>query len=98
MIEIPLSNGAINAHQSFNCRVGDNNLSFEVDFISYTDTPAWTMRIKQDGSVLVDGAMLVPGADITTAYRAGIGRFVFVGDEVTLDNLGVDNHLVWVAE
>lgn len=98
MIEIPLSNGSANAHQRFNARVGDNNLSFEVDFISYTDTPAWSMNILQDGTPIVSGAMLVPGADVTSGYRAGIGRFVFVGDEPTVDNLGVDNHLVWVAE
>jgi hypothetical protein len=98
MIEIPLSNGSSNAHQQFNARVGDNLLTFQVNYISYTDTPAWSMNILQDGAVLIHGAMLVPGADIATSYRAGIGRFVFVGDEPTLDNLGVNNHLVWVAE
>lgn len=98
MIEIPLSNGPANAHQQFNARVGDNLLTFQVNYISYTTKPAWSMNILQDGFVLVSGAMLVPGADVATGYRAGVGRFVFVGDEVTLDNLGINNHLVWVAE
>lgn len=98
MQEIPLSNGSANAHQEFSLQLGDNYLDFEINYISYTDTPAWTMNILRDGTPLVMGAMLVPGADAINGYRAGIGRFVFTGDEVTLDNLGVNNHLVWVSE
>lgn len=98
MQEIPLSNGSSNAHQEFTLQLGDNYLDFQINYISYTDTPAWSMNILRDGTPLVLGAMLVPGADVTGGYRAGIGRFVFVGDEVTLDNLGKDNHLVWVNE
>lgn len=98
MQEIPLSNGSANAHQEFTLQLGDNYLDFQINYISYTDTPAWTMSILRDGTPLVLGAMLVPGADVTSGYTANIGRFVFVGDEVTLDNLGKDNHLVWVSE
>ncbi len=98
MQEIPLSNCSANAHQEFTLQLGDNYLDFQINYISYTDTPAWTMNILRDGTPLVLGAMLVPGADVTSGYTADIGRFVFVGDEVTLDNLGKDNHLVWVSE
>lgn len=98
MQEIPLSNGSVNAHQQFSLQLGDNYLDFQVNYISYTDTPSWTMNILRDGTPLVMGAMLVPGADVTSSYRANIGRFVFIGDEVTLDNLGANNHLVWVSE
>lgn len=98
MTEIPLSSGSANAHQRFSVQVGDNYLDFEINYLSYIDKPAWTVNISRDGTHLVTGAMLVPGADITVNYRANIGRFVFVGDEVTLDNLGIDNHLVWVSE
>lgn len=98
MIEIPLSNGSANAHQRFGVTLGDNYLNFEIDYLSYLDTPGWSMNILRDGTYLVSGAMLVPGADIISTYRAGIGRLVFVGEEVTLNNLGIDNHLVWVTE
>lgn len=98
MQEIPLSNGSANAHQRFSLQLGDNYLDFEVDYLSYLDVPAWTLSILRDATPLVLGAMLVPGADVVSGYRANIGRFVFVGDEVTLDNLGVNNHLVWVSE
>ncbi len=98
MKDIPLSHGAENAHQEFSLQLGDNYLDFRINYVSYTDTPAWSMDILRDGTPLVLGAMLVPGADVTASYRANIGRFVFVGDEVTLDNLGVNNNLVWVEE
>lgn len=98
MTEIPLSSGSANAHQRFGIQLGDNYLDFQIDYLSYLDKPAWTMNILRDGTYLVTGAMLVPGADVINGYRAGIGRLVFVGDEVTLDNLGIDNHLVWVSE
>lgn len=98
MTEIPLSNGSANAHQRFNIQLGENFLDFEIDYLSYLDIPAWTMNVLQDGTPLVYGAMLVPGADIIANYGANIGRLVFTGEEVTLDNLGVENHLVWVSE
>lgn len=98
MIEIPLANGSANAHQRFGVTLGDNYLNFEIDYLSYVDKPAWSMNILRDGTPLVSGAMLVPGADVISTYRAGIGRLVFVGSEITLNNLGVDNHLVWVSE
>ena len=39
--------------------------------------------------------MLEPGADIIETYNAGIGKLYFHGADVTLDNLGKDNKLVW---
>jgi hypothetical protein len=41
---------------------------------------------------------LVSGANILAGYDAGIGKLFFVGSEVTLENLGIDNHLVWVTD
>lgn len=95
MIEIPLQNGSANAHQRFAMQLGNNFLSFEIDYISYLEQPGWSMNIYRDGTPMVLGAMLVPGANVTETYRAGIGQFYFVGDEPTLDNLGIANHLVW---
>lgn len=96
MLVIPLRAGAGNAHQRFSVQLGDNALDFRVDFISYLEYPAWTLSIIRDGSALVSGAMLEPGCDVIQGYRAGIGQLVFVGRQVTLDNLGIENSLVWV--
>ncbi|MGL4251054.1 MAG: phage baseplate plug family protein [Aeromonas sp.] len=98
MDELPIKGGAENSHQEFSFPLGDNFLDFTLDYVTYTDTPGWSMNIYRDGTPLVMGAMLVPGCDVIEGYRAQIGRLVFVGEEVTLDNLGVDNHLVWVAQ
>lgn len=93
---IPLRAGAENAHQRFSVQLGDNLIDFELDFISYLDEPAWSMNLFRDGTRIVAGAMLEPGSDIIQSYRAGIGQMVFTGSNVTLDNLGIDNFLVWV--
>ncbi|WP_017903608.1 phage baseplate plug family protein [Pseudomonas asplenii] len=93
---IPLRAGAENAHQRFSVQLGDNLIDFEFDFISYLDEPAWSMNLLRDGTRIVSGAMLEPGSDIIQSYRTGIGQMVFTGSNVTLDNLGVDNFLVWI--
>lgn len=98
MIEIPLLNGSANAHQGFSVELGQQYLTFSVNYLSYLDTPGWSVDVSRDGTPLISGAMLVPGADIAANYRAGIGLLIFVGDEPTLNNLGVDNHLLWVSE
>ena len=65
-VEVPLQNGAVNAHQKFNIQLGDNLLDFEVNYVgSYTGEPGWSMDISRDGSRLVSGAMLVTGASDT---------------------------------
>jgi len=94
---IPLRAGAANAHDRFTVQLGDNSILFHVDFVSYLEYPAWTISLFRDGSPLVRGAMLEPGCDVISGYRAGIGQLVFVGQPVTLNNLGIDNQLVWVA-
>ncbi|WKL65463.1 hypothetical protein Q1Z72_19440 [Pseudomonas qingdaonensis] len=96
MLVIPLLPGAANAHQRFSVQLGDNLIAFEVDYVSYLDAPAWSMNLLRDGSRIVSGAMLEPGSDIIQSYRTGIGQMVFTGKDVTLDNLGVENFLVWV--
>lgn len=96
MIAIPLAAGVDNAHQRFSVQLGDSLIAFEIDFISYLDAPAWSMNLARGGVRLVSGAMLEPGSDIIQSYRAGIGQMVFTGKDVTLDNLGIDNFLVWI--
>jgi hypothetical protein len=98
MIEIPLNGGAENAHQQFSAMIDNVYLTFVIDYLSYVDTPGWSMNIIRDGLTIVSGAMLVPGADVIATYKAGIGRFIFSGAEPTLDNLGVANNLTWVIE
>ena len=96
MLTIPLAAGVDNAHQRFSVQLGDNLVAFQIDFISYLDAPAWSMNLMRGGVILASGVMLEPGSDVIQSYQAGIGQLVFAGKDVTLDNLGVDNFLVWI--
>lgn len=96
MLTIPLAAGVDNAHQRFSVQLGDNLIAFQVDFISYLDVPAWSMNLIRGGVTLASGVMLEPGSDIIQSYRTGIGQMVFTGKDVTLNNLGIDNFLVWI--
>lgn len=97
MIQIPLKNGAVNAHPDFSMRLNGVLLDFEVNYLTYLDNPMWSVDIYNDGSAIALGAMLCSGADILENYDAGIGSLIFVGDDATLDNLGIANQLVWVS-
>jgi len=96
MQTIPLAAGVDNAHQRFSVQLGDNLVAFQIDFISYLDAPAWSMNVVRGGVMLACGVMLEPGSDVIQSYQTGIGQLVFTGKDVTLDNLGVDNFLVWI--
>lgn len=102
MITIPLVNGAENAHQVFSVQLGDNFLTFTLNFVtrSLTDDnfAAWVVDIEREGELLIAGAPLSPGTNIVENYDLGIGRLVFVGDTPTLNNLGESNSLVWEDE
>lgn len=96
MITIPLLSGASNAHQRFTMLLGGKTLEFIINYITVAG-PAWSMDIYHKGTLLIAGAMLEPGAEVSQNYGADIGgRLVFIGADVTLDNLGRDNRLVWV--
>lgn len=96
MQTIPLAAGVDNAHQRFSVQLGENLIAFQVDFISYLDVPAWSMNLIRGGVTLASGVMLEPGSDVIQSYQAGIGQLVFTGKDVTLENLGIDNFLVWI--
>ncbi|WJV25922.1 MULTISPECIES: phage baseplate plug family protein [Pseudomonas] len=96
MFTIPLAAGVDNSHQRFSVQLGESLIAFEIDFVSYLDAPAWSMNLSRGGVRLASGVMLEPGSDIIEVYRAGIGQMVFTGSDVTLDNLGIDNNLVWI--
>ena len=94
MITLPLRKGAANAHYTFDIQLGDNSLEFTLNYITLAG-PAWSVDIRREGVLLVPGAMLESGANILENYEADIGKLYFIGEDVTLDNLGVDNKLVW---
>lgn len=95
---IPLQGGAVNAHQQQFVTLGDSVLQFDIRYITRDPHPGWSCDISRDGEVLIHGAMLVANGELTKSHDLDIGRIVMVGEEVTLNNLGVDNKLVWIDE
>jgi len=90
---IPLEGGAVNAHQEFSVQLGDNLVQFQLNFLQ---TGQWSCNLSIEGVVIVAGAMLEPNADIIAVNQLTIGQLVFIGADTTLDNLGIDNTLLWV--
>lgn len=96
-IQIPLVGGDVNAHYDFDMQLGDNLLTFIVNYITVAG-PAWSVDIEREGVRLISGAMLEPGANLTADYTYDIGKLIFTGEDPTLDNLGKANSLVWVSD
>ena len=91
---IPLQGGSVNAHQRFEVQLGDNLTTVLLNWKTLTEL--WSLDIEIEGVRIVSGAILLPGSDIIAHWRTDIGRLVLNGDKPTLDNLGVNNQLVWI--
>lgn len=68
------------------------------DYCGYVDIPFWNLSLWERGEPLVEGLTLQTDTDIIGPYQLGLGKLIMTGATPTLDNLGVDNCLVWVAE
>lgn len=97
MKEIALEGGQENAHQTFTVEMAGRSIDFELDYMGYVDVPVWNLTLKERDQILIAGLLLVGGCDLLEAYNLGLGKLCLVGKEPTLDNLGVENHLIWVA-
>ena len=98
MIEIPLKSGYEYSKHSFMVNLENNQLLFKQEYLSYVENPHWIISIYRDSLPIVVSRALLANTEITTFSTMNIGRLVFVGKEATLDNLGVDNKLIWVYE
>lgn len=97
-LEIPLEGEAINAHQDFTAQLGDNEITFRLDFQPYRKVPSWNVSLFKDGDPLVLGLVLTGGCDLLSPYHLDIGSLSLEGDEPTLDNIGISNKLIWTSE
>lgn len=98
MIEIPLKGGYEYSKQSFITNLDNNQVMFDLEFLSYVENPHWVISVYRDSLPIVVSRALLANTEITTFSTMNVGRIVFVGEEATLDNLGVDNKLIWVYE
>ena len=97
MIQIPLPSGAANAHPTFQIQLGDNLVQFNLNWLTLNEV--WNCDILVEGVTLAAGITLVSNAELIEVYETSLGgKLYLVGDEPTLDNLGVSNYLVWVGD
>jgi hypothetical protein len=106
---IPLRNSEEYANYQEYITLGDYSYLFS---FHYLQNGQWRFDVIADGDVgdvptttLNDtdyvflGLMLEGGVDIVSMYQVSdtFGQLFFVGDEVTLNNAGDSNYLVWVS-
>lgn len=96
---INLLNGAQNSDQRFSQRLGGVMFRFKVSYVSYVQSPYWSMDITREGFPIAMGIPLNAGSDLLMNQNVlQYGTFVFIGEEATLDNLGVSNKLIWMPD
>ncbi|MBR8654191.1 hypothetical protein KDH83_12895 [Achromobacter sp. Marseille-Q0513] len=69
-----------------------------MSYLAYQEQPMWILDVYRDGAPIALGLGLNAGAVMTEGYNLStdLGRLIFVGGHATLENLGKDNHLVWL--
>ena len=93
MIKIPLQGGVSNSHQILFIQLGERFFEFRVNWRGYISS--WEVDIYIEGELIAAGVSLKPNCEITAAYSALPERIFFTGLEPTIDNLGVDNSMVY---
>lgn len=92
---IPLIGGSANAHQTFEIQLGENLVEFN---LNYVQSGQWELNLSISDEVIASGLMLEPNCDILQSHsNLDIGQLIFVGEDTTLDNLGISNTLTWVS-
>lgn len=92
--KIPLIGGAVNAHHTFSVQLGDRLIGFR---LNYLQTGQWVVDLSENNVVIAAGLNLESECDIIEGYNLALGQLVFIGDDTTLNNLGINNGLFWVA-
>lgn len=93
MITIPLQAGAVNSHQRFSVQLGKNLVDFRMDWNYLTNR--WLVNLEIEGVTVLSGGVLAAGGIINRSMPE-IGILFFNGNDATVDNLGIENSLVWV--
>lgn len=95
ILEIPIKGTARYAHSSFRCTLEQREIEFILNYCAFLEV--WDLTVKEDGEYIITGATLVAGADLLANAHTDLGRLYLLGEDPTLDNLGVTNTLVWIS-
>lgn len=92
---IPIEGSPKYAHSSLKCSLGLREIEFILNYCPFLQI--WDLTIREDGVNIVAGLTLVIGSNLLQSVHTDLGKLYLIGDEPTLDNLGVDNTLIWVS-
>ena len=97
MINIPLTAGASNADVTFRSQLGENTVVFRQ--LYRTLTGKWMISATIDSAPIFNGVMLLVGGDLLQSFNISdsFGKLYLIGEDPTLDTLGVTSQLIWVA-
>ncbi len=94
-ILIPMSGGAVNSDATFSIQLGDNLVTFRQ--LYRTLAGKWALSASVDGVTIFSEIILLVGGDMLAPFniKETFGGLYLVGDDPSLDTLGVTNSLVW---
>ena len=92
MFVIPLDAGV--NQQLFDVKLGDNFITFRLRWRELINQ--WSCDLLREGQLLAAGIMLTPGVLLTKTNNLDLGDLIMTGEHPTLDNLGIDNKLIWI--
>lgn len=87
--------GAVNAHQQFELQVNNAIYELRLDYLEQVES--WALSVTQEEERLADSVILRGGANLFSTFPklTSVARLYVVGDEPTLNNLGLTNSIVW---
>lgn len=95
-MQIPLTAGAANADTTFQINIEDVVYTMRLQY--RTLVKCWSLSIFEGSEPIALGLRLVRGCDLLSSYlELNFGKLVVVGDEPSLDNLGISSFLIWIS-
>jgi len=90
--KIPLPAGQ--SYLSFTVTLGGNEYTIKLDW-SYNGEYYRVAMLYENKPLPISGKGLHTGVDILETSRLGIGKLYIRGSEPTIENLGLDNELIY---
>ncbi len=93
MKTIPLQGGLNYAHQTFMVAVNSKSYLFDLNYV--TTGEYWSLNISIDNTIQIAGMLLMPNCEISKPFnKPELGKFYMIGEQPTLENLGIENQLL----
>lgn len=94
-MSVGLSGGAQNSHQVFSANLGSDYAGIEMRWNSKSGQ--WIVSVSINNAELINEKAYASGTNIFDGFF-GWGMLIVIGEDATLDNLGITNKLIWISE